>query len=366
MLKSITLRNYKSFGATQEVPLDEITVIAGPNNSGKSCFMTLPRFIQNVLKGGFDEAVRQEQGYEFLVHRPPCDDDHVEVAWETSEGAICSTFSPGMSTHSEGTPQRIERRSASGELETIADGTGKGATPSWLLRTALDDDRTAAIARLLTEAVVLRLDMARLREDGQVHFSPELKSDGSGLAAVLGAWRAADDTRAQQLDEFLHACVPEITKVIVRNAPRPGYQRLLFRQSDGEEFDAAHVSDGLLAFAAIAMHVLQAGPGTVIFIEEPEHSVHPRRLRELIDLMREAVAERQCQFVIATHSTVVLDQFRDNPESILLFRRGTQGTVVRRCSDIPAVMRALEDASPGELLETAFFEALAGESGPCA
>jgi AAA15 family ATPase/GTPase len=47
MLKSITLQNFKSFGDAQEVPLEPITVLVGPNNSGKSNLLSLGNFIRD-------------------------------------------------------------------------------------------------------------------------------------------------------------------------------------------------------------------------------------------------------------------------------------------------------------------------------
>jgi AAA15 family ATPase/GTPase len=46
MIRSITLQNFKSFGESQTVPLEPITVLVGPNNSGKSNFMSVGRFTQ--------------------------------------------------------------------------------------------------------------------------------------------------------------------------------------------------------------------------------------------------------------------------------------------------------------------------------
>jgi predicted ATPase len=105
------------------------------------------------------------------------------------------------------------------------------------------------------------------------------------------------------------------------------------------------------------MHALDAGAGQMLFIEEPEQSIHPRRLRDLVDLLKELVASKGCQFVIATHSPVLLNAFRDEPEAIVLFRRSETGTRVKRLEDIPELRKALqdEDAPPGEMLASGFF-----------
>lgn len=57
MLTSITLQNFKSFGEAQTVPLEPITVLVGPNNSGKSNFMSVGRFMRNAQVGLGDAIV---------------------------------------------------------------------------------------------------------------------------------------------------------------------------------------------------------------------------------------------------------------------------------------------------------------------
>ncbi len=74
--------------------------------------------------------------------------------------------------------------------------------------------------------------------------------------------------------------------------------------------------------------------------------------------MREIVDEKKCQFIIATHSRVLIDNFKDEPEAILRFRRGEQGTVVQPISILPKVVEALQRSSPGELIETGLFGVL--------
>jgi predicted ATPase len=98
-----------------------------------------------------------------------------------------------------------------------------------------------------------------------------------------------------------------------------------------------------------------AGPGSVVLFEEPELSLHPPRIHDLVELIRKAVAERKCQFLVATHSRVLVDEFRDEPEVILRFRRTNEGTLVERASDVPALVEALQSSTPGDLLQSNLF-----------
>jgi hypothetical protein len=70
---------------------------------------------------------------------------------------------------------------------------------------------------------------------------------------------------------------------------------------------------------------------------------------------RRLVVDKKCQFIIATHAPALLDEFRDQPEAILLFRRGPNGSIVRPLTKVPDLVKALDRTKPGEMLASGFF-----------
>jgi predicted ATPase len=349
MIRSITLQNFKSFGERQEVPLEPITVLVGPNNSGKSSFMSVGRFMANAVIGETQDAIVQEGGASFTFHRPPWGNGELELGWKADQG----TYS--LQLKRDGDSVRIvdERLRDSTKGEKVI----SRAVDLWILRlnALVSDNRYDSIWAPIVRSRMIKLSLPALRADSEVVPAPQLTQEGAGLAAVLGLWRGSQPEKCEELEAFLRKCLPEVRNALVRPAPVPGSQRLWIRQTDGEEFDAEHLSDGVLCFTALTMHAIDAGPGQLLFIEEPEHSIHPRRLRELVDLLKELVAAKGCQFVISTHSPVLLNAFRDEPEAILLFRRSETGTKVKRLEDVPELKAALQSSLPGDMLEHGFF-----------
>jgi len=157
-----------------------------------------------------------------------------------------------------------------------------------------------------------------LVRDAEVVPEPRLGSDGSNIPVVLGLWRGSDPERSDKLQEFVRRCLPELRHVLVKPSPASGQQRLWVQQTDGEMFDAGHVSDGVLCFIALAMHAIEAEPGSVLFVEEPEQCVHPRRIEMIVNLFRQIVTEHGCQIIVVTHSPTLLDEFRDRPKKLAL------------------------------------------------
>ena len=378
MLTSITLQNFKSFGEEQTVPLRPITAIVGPNNSGKSNLVSLARFVRNVVDAGFDQAIEAEGGERFAFHRPSVEDGRVYISWSSNEGRYHTSVFPDLGLqkdeelHSTEQGDAWETEQEAGSIQRLYRMTFSHSKKKPLQIDAfmplsglaavmrLDSQEAEPFRRIVTPLVrarEIKLQLSVLRQDAEVVPEPRLGSDGSGLASVLGLWRGSDPDRAEQLHEFIRRCLPEIRHVFVKPSPSPAHQRLWVQQNDGEQFDADHVSDGVLFFLALAMHAVEAQPGSILFVEEPEQCIHPRRVGMIMELFRQVVAQRGCQVVVVTHSPVLLNELRDEPESIVLFRRGDQGTRVKQLTEMPHLIDALRDAEPGEMLANGFFDA---------
>lgn len=372
MITSITLENYKSFGEPQVIPLEPITVIVGPNNCGKSGFLSLGRFLQEVVSVGAKQAIDAEGGENFVFHRPRPKDAPLKIGWDGEIGSYEAIVSAANWQLSE---QLIHKQI--GPLWTVQDGSlvsGQGivghvGVPFGGLRQLATQPermngntnprdfarRFLPIIEPIIKSRFVKLSLEALRKDAEVVPEPQLAEDGSGLAALLALWRGSEPEHSDALDEFLRSTLPEVKRALVRPAPKKSYQRLWIEQKDGESFDAPHLSDGILFFTALAMHALNVPPGAILFIEEPELCVHPRRLHNLVDFFRRLSRERKCQLVITTHSPVLLDQFRDEPEAIVLFQRSERGTHVKRLADLPDLAQALYKTEPGAMLANGFF-----------
>lgn len=345
MLKSITLKNFKSFGEEQTVPLQPITVLVGPNNSGKSNFLSLGRFIRNSHLSDVSEAVAAEGGMDFLLHRP-IEGDECFIVCESDSG-----YRHLMNFQH---PQLLEEiRRPDGRV--ISQGN-KSLTLELLARRGGGVPQEAyPMYSVWDRAHDIKLSLKALQQDATVVPTPELGPDGSGLAAVLALWRGSEPERSDRLDKFLQSCMPGVRRALVKPAPQPSYQRLWIEQTDGQLFDASHLSDGVLFFTALAMHIISAEENALFLIEEPELAIHPRKLGDIVNLLRKAVEEQHCQFIIATHSPVLLNEFRNEPEAIVLFQRGEKGTKVKPLSEIPELVETLEKSDPGAMLADGFF-----------
>lgn len=111
----------------------------------------------------------------------------------------------------------------------------------------------------------------------------------------------------------------------------------------------------VLAYLTV-MHLPQ--PPRVVLVEEPEKGIHPKRLQDVLAILRELVSQqKQTQIILTTHSPYVVDLFE--PEEVTLCQKQPDGSVaVRRLSESRAVREQLDVFTLGEIWTAEGDEAL--------
>ena len=83
--------------------------------------------------------------------------------------------------------------------------------------------------------------------------------------------------------------------------------------TNGRTIRAQQASDGAILFLGLLALIYSPEPPKLLLIEEPEKGVYPKRLEEVIRLIRrlqEAPSGRPApQIIMTTHSPYLLDSF---------------------------------------------------------
>ena len=169
---------------------------------------------------------------------------------------------------------------------------------------------------------LLQLDPALLRRPSSATAADLLAADGSNLATVLARLKAetATDIRPQgvlgDIAVALNELVPSVTALDAELEPSMREHRVKVTMRDGLEFSSRVISDGTLRVLALLTLLHDPRHRGLVCFEEPENGVHPARLKQLVQSLRDMVTRPDdfdasapsplSQLLLNTHSPVVL------------------------------------------------------------
>ncbi|MBU4388744.1 MAG: AAA family ATPase, partial [Proteobacteria bacterium] len=206
------------------------------------------------------------------------------------------------------------------------------ALPRTVLSTATSENPTAFLARREMQSWrVLRLEPSSLWASDKFATPPGLGADGSHIPATLyylshvpGSSNKAVltyDQIASRLSKFNE----NIHKVRVERDEKRELLTLEVVDYDGTVHRASSVSGGTLRFLAMIVLELDTRPVGLICLEEPENSIYPDRIPEVLKLLQDIATnpKRQVgpdnplrQIIINSNSPIILNQA---PADNLLF-----------------------------------------------
>ena len=118
--------------------------------------------------------------------------------------------------------------------------------------------------------------------------------------------------------------------VKVEDISQDGRNITLFTNSSGDKFDINELSSGekQLFLRTLAIRMLNP-ENSIILIDEPELSLHPKWQQRIVDVYRKI--GKNNQIIIATHSPHILGSVRK--ENIMLLDKDDEGKIVVRTGD---------------------------------
>lgn len=164
--------------------------------------------------------------------------------------------------------------------------------------------------------------------------APVLGSLGENLPSFFDYMLRRDRPRFDRIVSAMRELAPGFHDVLVGAGHKD--RDLDFQTSDGITVSGERTSVGvrlLLYFVALANHPT---PPTILLVEEPENGVHPRRLGEIMKLLRSLTkgisGANPTQVILSTHSPYLLDHVNPDTDQVLVFKRLEDGS--RTCEPV--------------------------------
>ena len=336
MSLTFEVKNYRGLRDAR-IRADGVCLLVGPSASGKSSLLRAMMFFRNLLLRGLGDAITLDGGAVGLRHQDAevADARGAFVSLNVSEdfdgGSAAEWrlqlgFDGGVPNAYVGEVIRFDAHDVE-RREPFLAGPNPQLGPA--LRNALDASATTfpppihELAKRITsirrygpwETNRARRAMASPSED-DLYLHPA----GNNLYLVLQNWR--DDRRYRSQYEWV---VERMKRLFVDvfadfdfSKPGGGLVGRFYRPGKEEPLPMSSASDGMLT----AMLHLTCAAGMqqngTLLIDEPENGLHPAALRGILDAFREQSEERGFDVILATHSTVLLDAFSDDPSRVLV------------------------------------------------
>ncbi len=210
--------------------------------------------------------------------------------------------------------------------------------------------------RALQRARIFSLDANAIAQPVTLQPQLELADTGANLAGVLDRLRDENPERFEGVNEQLGRWIPEFDRILFET-PGQGQRSLALRTREGRfAIKAADLSQGTLIALALLTIAYLPEPPSIVCLEEPDHGLHPRLLRDVRDALYRLAypedsreAREPVQVIATTHNPYFLDLFREHPEEIVIAEKvGLEGKF-SRLSDRPDLDEILGDAPLSEV-----------------
>ena len=372
---NLKAKNYRSLRDVS-IELGDFNLFIGANAAGKSTILDALRFLHEAVhardfeapvfaRGGIlNLAWKGEQAHQIDLTV------NLQDGEESTEWAIQITRQ-GHHFHVGERIARLPSQSQPVVLLEADGGTGWWWSSTTSERVEMEQPATVcALAAAAADASFPAREIADfVRRWG--FFDPNpflLRRDWTGLDS------GRLDHYGRNLGETLHALASSSPEIVdrIRSATqsivglpaglevRESEDRFYFVQSEtGLKFPVHQtgVSSGTLRTLALMTALLGEPQANLLGIEEPENYIHPSALSAFVEHLR--AARDHVQFMVTTHSPLLLDLL-DDPGAVCVVQRGDRdGTAVHREANPDGVRNALNASgfSLGELHQTKGFGA---------
>jgi predicted ATPase len=342
-ISRVRLKNYKSI-AECDVRLGPLTILVGPNGTGKSNFLDALAFLARALETTPTQAVEERGGLSEILRRVPEPADSfsievtVKVPWEPSAhvpGDVTYEFEIGPSSRSGPDSLEVLREhcllrnevgtsefyAERGNVDIDSPGLADGAIigPARLFLSSSGTPPFATLYEGLHRMRFYSFNIETMRTPQRSSPRANLGRDGEHIGDVLTELAADRPGYKSRIDAYIRAIVQDAIAIEPYSAG--GYVTVgLKTGADGEvfSFGPESISDGTIRAAAVLAALFQSatldGRLPLVGIEEPEVALHPAAAGALFDALTEASAHVQ---VLATSQSADLLDRDDLDVSII-------------------------------------------------
>ena len=163
----------------------------------------------------------------------------------------------------------------------------------------------------------------RMRASTPVKEVHHIGSMGEELAAFLNTLNTLSPRQFQAVEKALRSIIPSITGIRAE-VNKMGEVELSLLEGN-TPVPARVVSEGTLRILGL-LALAGGNPPAVVGFEEPENGIHPRRIRDIAELLTNRTILGETQLIVTTHSPILPDLVPD--DSLFVCRKEKGATLI--------------------------------------
>jgi predicted ATPase len=383
MIRLIEALGYRSLRDVQQ-ELDAFHILVGPNASGKSSFLDVPKLLGSLIENGLSAvqdrspdirnlvflgaAERFEVAIELEI--PGTRRDRLSNGYKRARYEVAIGHDPAgvlailaetlwLKPNELANPLPSQRElfpESRTPRRTIVLPEGKQAPPGWkkvvtkkgdnstfisettgwnnpfrlghrksaLANLPEDEERFPVatwVKRRLAEGVrTLALSSEAMRRPAPPGSPREFQPDGSNLPWAVEGLRRSNEELFSRWIAHVRTALPDLKSVDTVERPEDKFRYLVVEYETGLRAPSWTVSDGTLRLLALTLAGYLDTADRTWLVEEPENGIHPQAVECVYQALSSAVG---CQVLLASHSPVLLAL--PQPKDIICFAKGADG-----------------------------------------
>ncbi len=352
MMTEFQVKGYKSL-ADVKIPLTPIHVLIGQNDSGKTSVLEAMLALSRTTGKPFIEGVEGVwSGRDLVFHN--AEKPQIEFSCQLRFGPEESVRTYNLVIEFPSPQQRYakvvsESATCEGRFVDISNlEMDAGNSMLYAMSVGLDTDSRRSLERIketLAPAHHYRLDAQTMALPASLDPNRRyrMERDGFGLSTLIDDIMNDDRDLMNAIEKEFCGFFPEFKKIRLTQslATKRIYQRdgsftttedngkvVVFVTRADREVRAEQASDGALLFLSFLALTHLPKPPKLLLIEEPENGIYPKRLEELVRVLKQhseqAGSGRSPQIILTTHSPYLISSF--TPEEVTLMRREADGS----------------------------------------
>ncbi|MEG3220720.1 AAA family ATPase [Vibrio gigantis] len=370
-LRKLTIRNFRSIGSQDvDIELDDIVVLVGPNNAGKSSILRAYEVVMSegsaqgklTLQDFPNEVIDNENKPTIIVESVVYEEHEPGPEWILTDDSSKETYiKEKWEWEQEGAPKRVGWSNKLNDWHQTKKPWGAPNVaqayrpePHRVDAFADPEKQSSEIVKLLHKALTDRVkDLSAQKNDEPSPYEQLLANVAELQKMVLGDVSEQIAEVEKDVEGLVRKVFPnykivfdakpedDLDKCInlfknqpdLRLGPTDGYLTEISKQGSGARRTLLWAALRILSEHNRIISKKSVERPHVLLLDEPELCLHPNAVRDACKVLYDLPVDTNWQVMVTTHSPAFIDLSRDNTSIIRVERSDTgiiKGTTIYR------------------------------------